>query len=103
MLFDSEKQFGMDELLTTWVGRGLGCDGLFLDTIDTAAPNSFTSPSDPNFSKFEWTAAGFRVFMQRVHWLYADKLLLQNRGVFFFDPTLPHYQVPPSYITRCLF
>jgi hypothetical protein len=29
----------------------LGCDGLFLDTIDTAAPNFYTSPSDENFSK----------------------------------------------------
>lgn len=79
MRFDTaDKLFGIDELLTTWEGRGLGktkrrqmrvvyarerkklmlssssslgCDGLFLDTIDTAAPNFYTSPSDENYSK----------------------------------------------------
>ena len=39
---------------------GLACDGVFLDTIDTAAPNAFTDASSPNQSEFEWTAPGLR-------------------------------------------
>jgi hypothetical protein len=54
MRYDSaDRLFGIDELLTTWVGRGLGCDGLFLDTFDTAAPNTYTDSSSPNMSKVE--------------------------------------------------
>lgn len=42
MRFDGpDHLFGMDELLQEDVGRGLGCDGLFLDTVDTAAPNYY--------------------------------------------------------------
>ncbi len=52
MRYDSpDRLFGLDELLTTWAGRGLGCDGVFLDTLDTAAPNSYTDGTSPNMSK----------------------------------------------------
>ena len=84
---------GLKELLTTEKGRGLGCDGVFLDTIDTAAPNSYTNCSDENHSKSEWTAPGFAAFMGRLRNDYPDKVILQNRGLFFFDPREPHYQV----------
>jgi len=78
-------------VLTPDYGRGLDCDGVFLDTIDTAAPNSYTNAQSPNESKFEWTAPGFGAFIRRVHQSYPDKLILQNRGVFFFDPRHPQY------------
>jgi hypothetical protein len=84
---------GLKELLTTSTGRGLGCDGVFLDTIDTAAPNSYTNCSDENHSKSEWTAPGYAAFMRRLRSDYPDKIILQNRGLFFFDPREPHYQV----------
>jgi hypothetical protein len=86
---------GMRELLSTDYGRGLGCDGLFLDTIDTCAPNFYTDAASPNQSEFEWTAAGFRDFMQRLRARYPTALVLQNRGLFFYDPRLPHYAVNP--------
>lgn len=86
---------GMRELLTLAYGRGLGCDGLFLDTIDTCAPNSYTDASSPNQSEFEWTAPGFRDFMQRLRTQYPTALVLQNRGLFLYDPRLPHYAVNP--------
>lgn len=89
-------QAGLRELLTTTHGRGFGCDGLFLDTIDTAAPNSFTNPGSENPSEFEWTAPGFRAFIQRLRAAYPGKRILQNRGLFFFDPRHPHY----GYTTR---
>lgn len=84
---------GLREMLTTSYGRGLGCDGVFLDTIDTAAPNRYTSCSDTNHSNSEWTAKGFTDFIQRLSDEYPGKVILQNRGLFYFDPRLPHYEV----------
>jgi len=83
---------GLREVLTTDHGRGLGCDGVFLDTIDTAAPNSYTDWSSANQSEFEWTAPGFAEFIRHVHRQYPDKLILQNRGLFFFDPRRPQFR-----------
>jgi len=80
---------GLKEMLTTTTGRGLGCDGVFLDTMDTAAPNAYA----PSLSNFEWTAKGFTDFILRVRQDYPDKVILQNRGIFFFDPREPHYEV----------
>jgi hypothetical protein len=80
---------GLKEMLTTTYGRGLGCDGVFLDTIDTAAPNYYA----PSISNFEWTAKGFTDFIHRLRLDYPDKVILQNRGIFFFDPRQPHYEV----------
>lgn len=82
---------GIAELLTTDFGRGYGCDGLFLDTIDTCAPNIYTNSSSGNQSEFEWTAPGFTAFMHRLKQRYPDKLVLQNRGLFFFDKRRAHY------------
>jgi hypothetical protein len=83
------------ELLTGDYGRGLDCDGVFLDTIDTAAPNSYTDAASDNETEFEWTAPGFGAFIKRVHETYPAKLILQNRGVFFFDPRKPQYAFNP--------
>lgn len=80
---------GLKEMLTTTYGRGLGCDGVFLDTVDTAAPNSYA----PTVSNFEWTANGFSNFIKQVRTDYPTKVILQNRGLFFFDPRLPQYEV----------
>ncbi len=83
-----DRKAGLREILTTSHGRGLGCDGVFMDTFDTAAPNRWSSGS-----KFEWTAAGFSAFTKRLRETYPDRLLLQNRGMFFFHPGHPHYRV----------
>ncbi|HVY36568.1 MAG TPA: hypothetical protein VHM31_01495 [Polyangia bacterium] len=92
MTMDGPDQLaGLREVLTADTGRGLDCDGVFLDTVDTAAPNAYTNAQSPNESKFEWTAPGFGAFIRRVHETYPDKLILQNRGVFFFDPRHPQY------------
>jgi hypothetical protein len=82
---------GLREVLTADTGRGLDCDGVFLDTIDTAAPDSYTDASSPNESKYEWTAPGFGTFIRQVHQAYPNKLVLQNRGLFFFDPRRDQY------------
>jgi hypothetical protein len=89
---------GIKELLTDDTSEnqlGLNCDGLFLDTLDTAAPNSFTDETSPNQTEFEWTAFGFTAFIQRLRAAYPDKLILQNRGLFFFNPVFAHYEVNP--------
>lgn len=82
---------GLREMLTTTGGQGLGCDGVLLDAVDTAAPNSFSADS-----KFEWTAPGLSEFVARVRSSYPRALLLQNRGLFFFNPDLPHYVYNPG-------
>lgn len=94
MTFDGPDGLpGIHELLRTDLGRGYGCDGLFLDTFDTCAPNSFTDASSPNQTEFEWTANGFREFTATLRGNYPDKLVLQNRGMFLFDARFPHYAV----------
>lgn len=87
-----DRQAGLAEVLTTSQGRGLGCDGVFLDTFDTCAPNHFTSPGSSNPSEFEWTAPGFAAFMARLRAEYPDRVILQNRGLFFFDVRFHHYK-----------
>jgi hypothetical protein len=84
---------GLKEMLTTSYGRGLGCDGVFMDTIDTAAPNFYTSCSDTNHSSSEWTAQGFTEFFQHLREEYPEKVILQNRGLFYFDPRQPQFEV----------
>ena len=97
MLIDGEDNVpGIREILTTDYGRGLGCDGLFLDTVDTCAPNSFTTDDNPARTRFEWTAVGAADFMARIRENYPDKLICQNRGLFFFNHLLEHYR----YSTR---
>lgn len=92
---DLHGRAGLREILTLTYGRGLGCDGVFLDTIDTCAPNSFTDRSHPNPSEFEWTAPGFQGFIRRLRGAYPAALILQNRGLFFYNPRHPHYAFNP--------
>jgi hypothetical protein len=77
-------QSGLDEILTANFGNALNCDGLFLDTVDTAAPNTWGTP-------YEWTAPGMQSLIQRIHTNYPAKLLMANRGLFYFDPNLKTY------------
>ena len=96
MTFDGpDRMPGMRELLTLDHGRGYACDGLFLDTIDTCAPNAYTDATSPNQSEFEWTAPGFSAFISRLKATYPSCLVLQNRGLFYYDPRHPHYKVNP--------
>lgn len=105
MTLDGEDGvFGIREILTDSYGRGLGCDGLLLDTIDTCAPNEYTGDQDPNRTRFEWTAPGVVRFMERLKAEYPDKYLLQNRGLFFYNYQFPHYAFSPrKYIDFLMF
>ena len=99
-----DKIPGIKEILTDDYGRGLGCDGLFLDTIDTCAPNSYTGDNDPGKTRFEWTAPGVAEFTSHLKKDYPDKLILQNRGLFFYNPQLPHYEYTPrTYVDYVMF
>ena len=77
-------QSGLGEILTANIGNSLNCDGVFLDTVDTAAPNTWGTP-------YEWTAPGMQLLIQEIHTNYPGKLLMVNRGLFFFDPNLKTY------------
>lgn len=94
---------GIKEILTTDYGRGLGCDGLFLDTIDTCAPNSYTTDDNPARTRFEWTAVGVSSFMEKVRQNYPGKLICQNRGIFFYNHLLEHYKYSPRANVDYLF
>lgn len=99
-----DRLAGLAEALTTSHGRGIGCDGVFLDTLDTAAPNHFTDLGSANPSQFEWTAPGAGAFLRRLRADYPDKLVVQNRGLFFFDPR--HWQfefTTGAYVDYVLF
>lgn len=76
---------GIRELLTTTTGNGYDCDGLFLDTLDTPAPASFGA------TFFEWTTPAYRDLVKKISDDNPDKLLLANRGVFFYNPNLKNY------------
>ena len=105
MTMDGAEQIpGLREVLTDDYGRGLGCDGVFLDTIDTCAPNSYTSDDQENKTRFEWTAPGVAEFTRRIKEEYPDKLILQNRGIFFYNSNLPHYKYSPrQYVDYVMF
>ena len=81
--------FGLDELMSA---DGLAFDGLFLDTVDTMGPNTYTNADSPVPSEFEWTAPGLLYFVQNLRRDYPGIKVVQNRGLFFFDPRLAHYR-----------
>ncbi|MFC0214189.1 hypothetical protein ACFFK0_17305 [Paenibacillus chartarius] len=91
MTFASDKVSGLKELLTPNFGAGFACDGLFLDTLDTAAPNSYTDASSYNVTEYEWTAKGTKELLQNIRQRYPDKLLLGNRGLFYYNADLPAF------------
>ena len=94
----SGGQSGLDEILTTNAGQSYNCDGVFLDTLDTAAPNSF------GFTTYEWTAPGIQALIQRIHTNYSGKLLIGNRGLFFYNPNLKTYLYNPrAYLDGVMF
>ncbi|RJP62764.1 MAG: T9SS C-terminal target domain-containing protein [Ignavibacteriales bacterium] len=66
------------------------CDGLFLDLIDTAGPNSWGLD-------YEWTKEGMINYVEQLRQVYPEKYLLANRGIFYFEPSLPHYQYADRY------
>lgn len=66
------------------------CDGLFLDLVDTGGPNSWGLP-------YEWTKEGMINYIEYLRKTYPEKYLLANRGIFYFDPSLPHFQYADRY------
>ncbi len=97
MVCDSDDaRAGILEILTTKHGRGFGCDGVFLDNVDTCAPNAWTTPKDEDHATFEWTAPGMAAFMARLRKDFPKHVIAQNRGLFFMDPGQRHY----AYSTR---
>ncbi len=91
MKIQTDKVSGIKELLTRDTGQGYGCDGLFLDTLDTAAPNSFTDASSSNQGQFEWVQPGMKQLIANIRQAYPDRFLLANRGLFFYNPDLTAY------------
>ena len=57
---------------------------MFLDTIDTAAPDTWGTA-------YEWTSPGMQGLVQRIRTNYAGKVIMANRGLFFYDPNVKTY------------
>jgi len=81
----SNGRAGLDEILTATNGISYNCDGVFLDTLDTAAPNSFGGTA------YEWTAPGMQALVRWIGTNYPGKILMGNRGLFFYNPNLKQY------------
>lgn len=95
---DVDGSSGLQEILTTTSGNAYGCDGVFLDTLDTPAPNSFGA------TLFEWTAPGYQTLLQNISNDYPDKIILGNRGIFFYNPNLKQYEFTlRPYLNAILF
>jgi hypothetical protein len=92
MTFKTDKVSGLKEILTADYGAGFNCDGLFMDTLDTAAPNSFTNGTSGNPSEFEWVAKGTQQLVKNIRSMFPTKFLLANRGLTFFHPDFQAYQ-----------
>lgn len=58
-----------------------GCDGLFLDLLDIASP-WYPWP-------YRWTVKGMSDLVKWLKQTYPDKYLIGNRGLFYFDPSIP--------------
>jgi len=67
---------GADAILTA-----KGCDGLFLDLLDIATP---WAPWP-----YRWTVGGMSDLVAWLRSTYPGKLLIGNRGLFYFDPATP--------------
>jgi hypothetical protein len=58
-----------------------GFDGFFLDTLDTAGP--YTNPG-----WYPWAAKDMSACVQYIHTNYSGKMVLANRGMFFYNPDI---------------
>lgn len=85
----NEGLAGLAEIMTPSYGKALNCDGVFLDTLDACAPNSFGA------TQHEWTTPGMRHVIERMSTDYPSKFIVANRGLFFFSPAFEHYEFNP--------
>ena len=57
-----------------YINDTLGCDGFFLDTIDSATPGF----------KYDWMLEGMSTFIKKIRDWYPQKIIIANRGLFYF-------------------
>ncbi|MCL4705576.1 hypothetical protein KJ068_10465 [bacterium] len=88
--FVRTKAHGADDIINQWK-----CDGLFLDTIDTASP----------WAEYHWTAAGMSQCIARLRDWYPQAVIIGNRGLFYFDPaqTASYAHNIRSYVNAIMF
>lgn len=94
----ADGRCGIQEILSTSYGAGYGCDGLFMDTLDTPAPNTFGA------TFYEWTAKTYRDLVKNISDDNPTKILLANRGVFYYNPNFkPYAYTLRPYINMLMF
>ena len=90
-----EGWFGYEYIMNV-----LGCDGLFLDTIDTAGPRSWNPDYDPDNDIIRSTDRYFgenEAMAKLVSDIKSDigrrKHIMLNRGLFYYADDQPYYSV----------
>ena len=72
-----QRDNGFDDIL-----HNLGCDGFFLDTIDSASP----------WHVYQWMLPGMGQFIETLRKWYPQSIIVANRGLFYFYNDLDAYQ-----------
>ena len=82
-----------DQRPVRFAGEILSCQLLAIRSIVTVCFWIRLTPLLPNTwgTPYEWTAPGMQSLIQEIHTNYPGKLLMANRGLFFFDPNLKTY------------
>lgn len=65
-----------------------GMDGIFMDAMEPPSQPNFFSPAT---ARSEWTAPGGQVLVKTIRETYPSKLILQNRGLYYFHPQFEAY------------
>lgn len=77
---------GLQQIMGTGTGE-FGMDGIFMDAMEPPSQPNFFSPS----AKSEWTAPGGQKLVETIRNTYPSKLILQNRGLYYFHPQFEAY------------
>ena len=85
MTIATDGNAGLDELLTPSVGKGCNCDGCF---STRSIPPRRTALAGPPTNGLR---PGMQTLIHRIATNYPTKLIMANRGLFFYDPNYKHY------------
>lgn len=77
-----------------YIADTLKCDGFFMDTIDSAAPQG----------NFGWMDRGMARFIKKIREWYPQSIMIANRGIFYFykDKRAYKWNIRP-YINAVMF
>ena len=84
------RKMGLNYIMET-----LGCDGIFMDTIDSASP----------WHVYAWMLEGMSDLIKNIREAYPSSIMVANRGLFYFYDSIPkmdQYNIR-SYVNAVMF